>query len=247
VPIVRIPVGERVFAPAWLTTVLTVALCILFVALGRWQWDRGNMRQLQWDAFAHGSSAPRAIGASELRSVPRFQRVAVSGRYDTRRQFLLDNRIHAGRAGYEVLTPLELADGRELMIDRGWVAFTGHRAILPDVHLTASEPRMVAGRLVDVPVGGLVFGRMPPDSGPSWPKVTSYPTMAQLGQALGRSVEQRILLLDPDQPNGYVRDWQPPGLPPVRHWSYAVQWWGFAAALLVIWVILSAPKSRVTA
>jgi surfeit locus 1 family protein len=71
--------------------------------------------------------------------------------------------------------------------------------------------------------------------------------MAQLGQALGRPVEQRILLLDPDQPNGYVRDWQPPGLPPVRHWSYAVQWWGFAAALLVIWVILSAPKSRVTA
>jgi surfeit locus 1 family protein len=247
VPIARIPVGQRVFAPAWLTTAVTVALCIVFVGLGRWQWQRGNIRQAQWDAFARGSGAARVLGSADIRSVPRFQRITVTGRFDAQHQFLLDNRTHAGRAGYEVLTPFELADGRELMIDRGWVAFTGYRAVLPDIHLGALEQLTLTGRVVDVAPGGLAFGRVPPDSGPSWPKVTSYPTMAQLGTALGRSVEPRIVLLDSGQPNGYVREWQAPGLPPLRHWSYAIQWWGFAAALLVIWVVLSTPKARVTA
>jgi surfeit locus 1 family protein len=244
VPIVRIPIGERVFAPVWWTTAVTLALCILFVILGRWQWNRGDMRQAQWDAFAHGSSAARAIGANQLRTMPNFQRVAINGHYDTERQFLLDNRTHAGRAGYDVLTPFELSNGHDLMVDRGWVPFTGYRAILPDVHLSAAASLTVSGRLENVPVGGLALGRMPPDSGPSWPKVTTYPTMAQLANVLRRPVEQRVLFLDPTEPNGYVRDWQPPGLPPIRHWSYAVQWWGFAAALLVIWAILSAPKPR---
>ena len=49
----------------------------------------------------------------------------------------------------------------------------------------------------------------------------------------------RIVLLDPAAPFGYVRVWQPPGLSPLRHFSYAVQWWSFALLTLVIWVVVS--------
>jgi cytochrome oxidase assembly protein ShyY1 len=35
-----------------------------------------------------------------------------------------------------------------------------------------------------------------------------------------------------------VREWQPPGLPAIRHWSYAVQWWAFAVLAVMLWVIL---------
>jgi cytochrome oxidase assembly protein ShyY1 len=31
---------------------------------------------------------------------------------------------------------------------------------------------------------------------------------------------------------------------PLRNLSYAVQWWGFAVALLVIWGITSAPREE---
>ena len=63
--------------------------------------------------------------------------------------------------------------------------------------------------------------------------------MAQLSAALGKPLEAHLVLLDPQQADGYVRDWQPPGMDPMRHWSYAVQWWSFAVVLLVIWVVMS--------
>jgi hypothetical protein len=46
-------------------------------------------------------------------------------------------------------------------------------------------------------------------------------------------LERRIVLLDPGAADGYVRDWQPPGVPPARHWAYAIQWWLFAVTLVV--------------
>lgn len=244
-PIVRVSIGRRVFAPPWLLTALTIALAVAFVRLGEWQWDRGMLRQAQWDAFARGADRAVPLAGQSLEALPRFQRIEVTGSIDAEHQFLLDNRTYSGRAGYEILTPLTLEDGRTLLIDRGWVPFTGSRAQLPDVRVPAQQPQTrLTGRIDVLPVGGLALGRAPPPSGSSWPKVTSYPDMAELSQALARKLEPRILLLDRDAPLGYVRDWQPPGLPPARHWSYAIQWWGLAATLAVIWAVLSTRKTE---
>jgi len=246
-PIVRVSIGGRVFAPSWLMTALTVALAMLFVRLGEWQWDRGAHRQAQWEAFARGSAQALPLGARELAALPRFQRIEVAGSLDAAHQFLLDNRTHQGRAGYEVLTPLHLEDGRTLLVNRGWVAFTGSRARLPDVSLPPAAHSRLRGRIDELPVGGLELGRAPPPPGAQWPKVTSYPDMTQLAQALGASLEPRILLLDRDAPLGYVREWQPPGLSPARHWSYAIQWWSFAVALVAIWALLSVRRPQAVA
>jgi len=66
--------------------------------------------------------------------------------------------------------------------------------------------------------------------------------MDQLSLALGTSLERQIILLDPKEEDGYVRDWHPPGMEPIRHWSYAVQWWSFGVVLLVLWIVLSTRK-----
>jgi cytochrome oxidase assembly protein ShyY1 len=63
--------------------------------------------------------------------------------------------------------------------------------------------------------------------------------MAQLTTALGEPLSPRILLLDPAAPFGYVRAWRAPGLPPLRHFSYAVQWWSFALLTLILWALVS--------
>ncbi len=70
--------------------------------------------------------------------------------------------------------------------------------------------------------------------------MTSYPTINELRTALGgRALEQRILLLDPQETNGYVRAWHPPGMQPLRHWSYAIQWWAFVVVVIIFWAVVS--------
>lgn len=213
-------------------------LCALFICLGFWQWDRGNMRQAEWVHFAQGADKAVALAAS-VEKVPRFQRVSITGQFDVEHQFLLDNRTHDGRVGYEVLTPLERPTGQIVLIDRGWVPFTGRRDTLPNVTLEPHGSVVVTGRTDNLPTAGLQAGRAAPAVNGAWPKVTSYPTMGELSVALARPLEARIVLLDPQAPNGYLRDWRPPGMQPLRHWSYAIQWWCFAALTVIFWVVIS--------
>jgi surfeit locus 1 family protein len=232
--------GKR-FAPTLRYTLAALVLVALFVRLGIWQWQRGEQRAAAAARFARGADAVLELGSRDVAEAPLYQRVGVEGELDASHQFLLDNRTFQGRAGYEVLTPLIRAPAPTpvLLVDRGWVPFTGSRARLPDVPLSAGGAVHLTGRVGVLPSPGLASGRAAPASTGPWPKVTSYPDMPQLEVVLGRRLSSHILLLDPAEPFGYVRAWQPPGLPPLRHFSYAVQWWSFALATLILWALLS--------
>src|SRR5438132_8511382 len=119
--------GGRVFVPSAGFTVVALLLCALCVRLGTWQWHKGMQREQEWTRFARGADQVIALGARAVSDVPLFQRVSVTGRLESARQFLLDNRTYRGRAGYEVLTPLARAGAAVLLVDRGWVPFSGSR------------------------------------------------------------------------------------------------------------------------
>ncbi len=69
-----------------------------------------------------------------MRRACAFARVRASGEYDAARQILLDNKVHAGQAGYDVVAPLRLAGSdRFVLVDRGWIAQGASRAQLPVV------------------------------------------------------------------------------------------------------------------
>lgn len=227
-----------------LTALLTLAACALCVRLGFWQWHRWLAADAAWTRFARGADTLEPLAGRAPQQVALYQRVSVTGRLDGQHQFLIDNRSYQGRPGYEVLTPLTRADGAVLLIDRGWVPFSGSRARLPDVRLGADTPLTLTGRIADLPSAGLASGRAAPRAQDPWPKVTSFPTAGELAEALAVPVGARILLLDPGAPAGYVRDWQPPGLSPLRHLAYAIQWWCFAALSVLVAAVLSARRWR---
>jgi surfeit locus 1 family protein len=239
---IRIQVGSRVFAPSWIFTVLTIVLCVAFFKLGRWQWNKGELRQAEYDRFAAGAERVIPLGSRGVEQVPRFQKISLVGHLDPDHQFLLDNRSYQGRAGFEVLTPLQRPNGRIVLIDRGWVPFSGLRERLPGVALKPRDTVTIVGRMDNLPSPGLASGRAAPSPQGPWPKVTAFPSMSQLSAALSVPLEPEIVLLDPKEEDGYVRDWHPPGMEPIRHWSYAVQWWSFAVVLFVLWVGLSTRK-----
>jgi len=254
---IRIAVGQRLFAPSWLMTGLTLALLVLFIGLGRWQWGRAEAKSVLLGQFERSAGAAVVLSDQATTSLPRYTRVTASGEWEPARQFLLDNRTRDGRAGYEVLTPLRLADGRWLLVNRGWVPFTGYRERLPDV-VTGLQPSpdggaaRVTGRLDQLPSAGLDGGRAAPGMTGSWPRVTSYPSPEQLRQALASGqepqprLESRVLLLDDDQPQGYLRGWKPLGRGPEQNWSYAIQWWSFAVVLLILYVALNLERKAGT-
>jgi surfeit locus 1 family protein len=241
---VPIEFGNRSFAPRPFTTLLTIVLIVMLVSLGRWQLHRAAEKRVLFDAFAAGSDAVRPIDAETAR-VPRYSQVEARGHYDATRQILIDNMFNAERAGYFVITPFALQGGGWLLVNRGWVPFGASRADRPAIPV-ASEQRRIRGRADNLPSPGIHMGSAAPLA-PPYPVVANFPTHAELAQLLKESSwasAADLVLLDSAEPDGYARNWAPPGFPPVRHIGYAVQWFALALALAVIYIVTNIRRGQ---
>jgi surfeit locus 1 family protein len=221
----------------WLTLAMLAALA-LFVSLARWQLRRADEKQVLYDAFAAGTGSTILVtGSTALQ--PRYQSIEAHGHYDADRQVLIDNMVSAdGRAGYYVLTPFALEGGGWLMVNRGWVPVGRSRQLKPDVAV-GGDARVLRGRTDHLPVPGIRMGTAAKLSAP-YPALANFPTLADLSSLYGIkefSPATQVLLLDKDEADGYLRAWTPPGISPLRHLAYAVQWFGLALALIVIYIV----------
>jgi cytochrome oxidase assembly protein ShyY1 len=67
----------------------------------------------------------------------------------------------------------------------------------------------------------------------------------EIAADLQRPLLPRVLLLDPDPASGFARAWTPNLMPPARHEAYAFQWFAFAVAAVVIFVLLHWKKVEI--
>jgi surfeit locus 1 family protein len=236
-------VRRRFSAPlwAWLATAAGVAA---LSSLGSWQVHRAQAKQAllaSYQSAAYQRALPLTASAASPASGQVVSATA-QGHYLAQRQLLLDNQSHRGQPGYRVWTPLQLEGGGLIIVDRGWIP--GHAAkSLPELSVSPA-PRSVRGLWRDLPQPGLrLAGADAPASG-KFPVVVQYPTAEQLWALLGQGGAAGILLLDPAEPDGFVRDWNPAAeFPPSRHYGYAVQWFALAATLVVIFVVVNLKAS----
>jgi surfeit locus 1 family protein len=220
-----------------------LALAALFSSLGAWQLRRAETSSATLAQFASGAAEDvleRLPG--ELDDDVRFHRAEVYGEYVGEPQFLLDNMLHDGVAGYHVLTALRIRGrGERLLVNRGWVPAGGDRRVLPDVSVGA-EARTVSGRLERLPRPGMRLGE---DAGAAGTVVVlQYPTAADLARRLEQPVFDYQLLLEPGEPDGFVRDWRAPGVAPERHLSYAGQWLALAVGALAAALVMGVRTLR---
>ena len=242
-----IQVGNRTFEPRPFTTLLTIVLIVLLVSLGRWQLHRAAEKRVLFDSFAAGSGATRPIDLKTPK-LPRYSQVEAAGHYDDTRQILIDNMVNAERAGYFVITPFALQGGGWVLVNRGWIPLGSSRADRPTIPV-ATDPRRIRGRADNLPSPGIHMG-VPAALTPPFPVVASFPTQPDVARLLKESQWTSAtdsILLDAAEPDGYVRDWAPPGFPPLRHVGYAVQWFGLALALAVIYVVTNFRRTGVRA
>ncbi len=235
----------RIFSPRPFTTAVTLLLLTMLIALGRWQLHRADEKRVLFDAFDKGTDATTVITA-DTPAVQRYQHVLANGRYDASRQILIDNMTDSdGHAGYFVVTPFALAGGGWLLVNRGWVPLGMSRKTLPAVPVDAN-PRTVRGRADHMPSPGIRMGT-PEPLRPPFPVVANFPSRAQIEHLIPEhdwSPAAELVLLDADQPDGYARHWQAPGFPPLRHIAYAVQWFGLAVALAVIYLVTNLRRPK---
>lgn len=222
---------------------LALALCAGFVSLGHWQWQRGADKEALQARLSLAQSQPPVSLAQALQrgEEVRYSRVQLRGQLRTP-SIYLDNQIRNGRVGVLVANRLSVADDgdaelADLLVIRGWRPLEDGIRALPAPQVP-DELLAFQGFLDRPPAAGLSLGAAPSAEPESDPLLVTRLDLDWLAERDGRALLPWVLYLDAESPAGYVRDWQPKYLPPERHRGYAVQWWGLAAATMVVYLVL---------
>jgi cytochrome oxidase assembly protein ShyY1 len=220
--------------PKWIGFhLLVVAGIVLMVNLGFWQLRRLDQRRDFNARVEARSELPPEPLDDVLHSGPpdeiEWRIVTVAGRYLDEEQFVVVNRSQNGRAGDNVVTPMELGDGRTLIVNRGFVPLSVDTPPAPDEvveiegRIRRSQERRT-GQLSDPGEGQLTEVQR-----------IDIPRLApQLpGEVVAVYVD--LLASDPPEAVGLPEPVAPPPLGEGPHLSYAVQWFIFSVCVAIGW------------
>jgi surfeit locus 1 family protein len=224
------------FAPRLVPTLAAIAMIALTVFLGRWQANRADEKSaLQAMLESRVREAPLALGASSgPADALLYRRVRVSGRWVPEGQIFIDNRIHEGRAGFQVITPLRIAGSdRVALVNRGWVARTASYPAPPPVALPAAGDVEVSG-IATLPPKRFLELSGETVSGNVWQNLT----LARYAERMRTEVLPVLVLADrPGE--GLVAVTEQPDTGIAKHREYELTWFALAATLGALWMFHS--------
>lgn len=237
--------GEFEFAPGLWPTLATLAVLPLLVGLGLWQLERAEWKQGLIDRHAAmGIEAAHSVAAVLAEGGDNAHRpVYASGQYDLERQLLLDNQLHQGVAGYHVLTPLRLAGGDTVLVNRGWLPVGASRQRLPALPGPDGAVQL-RGRIARLPEKIFRLDSAE-EQHKGWPQVIQHIVFEDIEARLGHAVQPAVILLDEQDAHGFTRAWKAVySTPPAKHRAYAMQWFTLAVVLLLIYLGVNMRRIR---
>jgi surfeit locus 1 family protein len=215
----------------------TVPALLILLGLGVWQvqrlhWKEGLIAQRDAAVTASPIAPPRSF--DEARGLE-FHHIVAEGVFRNDKELYLAASSDSGEAGYQVVTPLVMSDGRKMFVNRGFVP-----SELKD------PAKRAAGELVGTQrVVGLL--RLPPPTKPSFflpdnrPDLNLWFWVDLPAMAKAAGVADPVpFYVDADNsrnPGG----WPKGGITrldlPNDHLQYAITWFSLAVALIVIYVL----------
>ena len=229
---------------------VALGLVALFVRAGLWQAGRAEEKdaQLAIASSVLAEREPKALSEA-MGAMPAW--VEITGVFEPVPALRLDNQRRGARVGVQVYRRFRTDEGTRLWVDVGWRPLPADRQV-PDEAPLPGEPQQLAGLLVPPPSAGLAVGEAAtplPDGGRLAlrlePAVLREPTPGGDGRPAAASLQATVisgavLRLDPALPLGHERDLDllANTLSPEKHRGYALQWFGFAAGLLVLSLFL---------
>lgn len=232
-------IGPFAFKPSRWPTLGAALLIALTLFLGRWQAGRAHEKEaLQALYDARTRETPVVLTGSVESAEPLlFRRVRASGEYRAGEQIYIDNQVHAGAAGYYVITPLALRDGSVLLVNRGWIARGPHYPEPPPVAVPPGTIE-VAGLATLPPRRFLELGSQV-IAGRVWQNL-SIERYREVTRARALPV---VVLADlPGDGLAAVREQPDTGV--AKHQEYALTWFSLAATTLVLWIALNIRRVR---
>lgn len=222
----------------WKLAILALIFFCGFTALGIWQLARAQQKRILIQSFQLRTAQPplSALALLQKKDV-RFYRTQLQGEFDNAHTFLLDNKIHNGRVGYEVYTPFKAENINKLiLIDRGFMPINNRTAI---PRIEQIPHRVTITGMVNTPPTYVAFGKMEDALHTDWPKRIEYIHLQKLSALLQQSFLPFIVVLQANDKAAYAIDNQIVNMPPQRHLGYAVQWFALALTLLILFVALN--------
>lgn len=236
---ILVRLGDSELRIRWVPALLLALPIPLFVALGLWQLDRAEQkRALAEQQQARGALPPAVLGGALADAEDlRHRRLAARGELQAEGQIYIDNRRHANRTGFHVITPLRIAGSdTRVLVNRGWIPAGPDGA--PAAAPVPQGPMEIRGE-AHVPSPPALALHGGPGAAAGWGERWPYLTVPLYAAIADYPVQPVVILQDPKGPGGFVRSW--PKEPPKEgmHIGYALQWFAFAVIAAVLWVRLA--------
>jgi surfeit locus 1 family protein len=219
----------------------------LLAGLGVWQLSRAEEKAGLQNAFDAQQSRPPALlselsdfTADELAYLP----VQLTGRFRNDQYFLLDNRMHRGRYGNEVISVFELADGMLVLVNRGWLPADPARISLPEAPPVPDEVTL-QGQVYVAPGKPYLLQEQKFSKG--WPRRIQALEMDKFPEALGVGADLLFpysVRIKTGETGALAVDWKVVNTGPAKNIGYAVQWFAMSAVLALLYVLRNSNLRR---
>jgi surfeit locus 1 family protein len=223
-------------------TLLSLFFVILFCVLGVWQFQRYHFKKNLLATYD-----------SRLKSIPKnlipfsgspdqwqFQHVIVQGTLDNAATMLVQNQLHEGQMGYEVLTPLKISgEKRLLLVDRGWIA-SNKLDSLPKID---ANPKTLTGYIKLATESQFMLGKNIYDT-QKIPLVMQKIDINELSGITQQSFFPFVLRLQTDLHDGLTQNWIISTVMPERHLGYTIQWFLMAIVLIIAYLCFCCEKIK---
>lgn len=235
--IISVP-RTRSFYLVTLSMLLGVALT---VRLGFWQLSRAAEKEQRQAEITAQMQAPVLSTPSLLAAPLHFkrlhQRVVLQGHWLPEHTVYLDNRPMNGRAGFWVLTPMQLDTNTRVLVQRGWLPrHQLDRTLLPDLQ-TPTGLVQVQGRIAPPPSDLMTLSHTPDTGAASsgLAQIRQNIEMDNYAAQVGGMFAATVLQTD-DASEGLTREWPPITMGVEKNIAYAFQWFCLAALQLMLYI-----------
>ncbi len=213
-----------------LSGLLLLSLFLLLLKLGFWQLDRANWkRQLLLDHATRAEQPALTLSQVLQLSDPSFYPVKLVGEFDSRHITLIDNQYYQHQNGYRVLVPFKPVNKPNwLLVERGWLPRSEDVEMRVNTLAADGQVRLQGEVKPDQP-NQFMVGDWQVASG--WPAIVQSIDVKRVAEQLKRPLYPFVVRLQPQDPLSFVQLETLVTIPPEKHISYAMTWFGLAIAL----------------